>query len=375
MQKITMFAMHLNHGGIERYTSVFCEMFHNDYELELIVTYKDVDKPVYEIPKNVQIKYLVNDSLYKISNKELLKKGKVFSVIKEILRRKYLQKIAIKKNIEEIKSLTTDYIVTTRMYHTQLINKYYHGDAITIATEHNYHNNDNKYINKFISSVTNFNYVVHCTNELYTFFKDKIKGPKNIFIPNAVALKNEKKSKINNKNIISVGRLSPEKGFLDLIDVMKIVKEIDSSIHLTICGDGQLRKSINEKIKEYKLENNIELTGFLNTNELKTKYLDSSLFILCSYTEAFGLVLLEAMHFGLPCIAFDSASGARELLSNDVGVLIKNRDKKGMADTIVKLLNSQEGLKEYQKECINKINNYSLENIKKEWVEKIFSGD
>ena len=57
---------------------------------------------------------------------------------------------------------------------------------------------------------------------------------------------------------------------------------------------------------------------------------------MTSYSESFGLVLLEAFSFGVPAIAFDSASGPCELINTNNGILVSNRDKNLMADNIIK---------------------------------------
>ena len=56
---------------------------------------------------------------------------------------------------------------------------------------------------------------------------------------------------------------------------------------------------------------------------------------MTSYSESFGLVLLEAASFGLPLIAFDSAEGAKEIIQNGQnGYLIQNRNKEDMSNKI-----------------------------------------
>ena len=259
-RKITIFSLNLNYGGIEKYLSILSNMLDNDFDIEIITTFKFDTTPSFPFSDKIKIKYLVNENPTDISIKKLLKEKKYFNVLKEILRRKKLNYQALKRNIKEIKNIKTDYIITTRTYHNNLVNKYLKNkNIITISTEHNYHNNDKNYIKKYIKSVTNFNYVIECTSELYEFYKDKIKGPKVLMIPNAIHITNNNKSKINNKQIISVGRLSEEKGYLDLIDIMKYVVKTDKNIKLIICGTGHQKEQIENKIKELSLENNIIL--------------------------------------------------------------------------------------------------------------------
>ena len=96
--------------------------------------------------------------------------------------------------------------------------------------------------------------------------------------------------------------------------------------------------------------------------------MDSSIFVLPSYTESFGLVLIEAMSYGLPCIAFDSSDGAKELLKDDTGILIENRDKNLMAQEIINLINNKQKLNEYSKKEYKYCQRYLLSNVKNEWL-------
>ena len=96
------------------------------------------------------------------------------------------------------------------------------------------------------------------------FYKDKIIGPKNIYIPNTIDISNDEKSKLNNKHIVSVGRISPEKGYFDLIDVMELVYKLDSSVTLTICGDGYQMEDLKKYINSNNLETQIEADGGIN---------------------------------------------------------------------------------------------------------------
>ena len=86
-----------------------------------------------------------------------------------------------------------------------------------------------------------------------------------------------------------------------------------------------------------------------------------------SYTESFGLVLIEAMSYGLPCIAFDTSDGAKELLKNNVGILVKDRNKEKMAEEIIKELKNKNG-SEHSEKGYKYCQKYLLDNVKKEWI-------
>ena len=62
MQKITIFALHLDYGGIEKYISYFCKMFEKKYNIEIICTYKMNSTPAFEFSKNINIKYLIEST-------------------------------------------------------------------------------------------------------------------------------------------------------------------------------------------------------------------------------------------------------------------------------------------------------------------------
>ena len=133
-------------------------------------------------------------------------------------------------------------------------------------------------------------------------------------------------------------------------------------------GDGSLKPKLMEQAKTLNLMDNIIFTGYVNKIDMSKYLLKSKLYVMTSHTESFGIVLLEAMSHGIPCIAFDSADGARELLKNDVGILIKERDKQKMADAIIKLLVSDTKVKEMANKGNEFVKNYLPENVKTEWL-------
>ena len=368
MKKITILCLHLGVGGIEKYISSLSKMLEQNYKIEIISTYKTLDKPAFDFSDKVKIKYLINDRPYKEELKDSIKKLKLISIVKYLFKNTKLLMLKYSENIKIIKSINSDYIITTRDFHNKLVGKYAKDKIIKIATEHNHHNNNSRYIKKVVTSLKNIDYFVVVSEDLKEFYKNKIGDTKCLYIPNVIDNIYDKPKYNTNHNLVSVGRFSKEKAFEDLIEVIGIVKKDIPNIHLNLVGDGKLKNDITNKIESLDLKENIKLCGYLSQSEIKKVMLDSSLYVMTSLTESFGLVLIEANSYGIPCIAFDSASGAEQIIENKE-LLISNRDKEKMAKLIVKLLKDKDKLQAYGKEAYNNCQKYLLVNVKKKWLD------
>lgn len=368
MKKITILCLHLGVGGIEKYISSLSKMLEQNYKIEIISTYKTLDKPAFDFSDKVKIKYLINDRPYKEELKDSIKKLKLISIVKYLFKNAKLLMLKYSENIKIIKSINSDYIITTRDFHNKLVGKYAKDKIIKIATEHNHHNNNSRYIKKVVTSLKNIDYFVVVSENLKEFYKNKIGDTKCLYIPNVIDNIYDKPKYNTNYNLVSVGRFSKEKAFEDLIEVIGIVKKDIPNIHLNLVGDGNLKNDITNKIESLDLKENIKLCGYLSQSEIKKVMLNSSLYVMTSLTESFGLVLIEANSYGIPCIAFDSASGAKQIIENKE-LLISNRDKEKMAKLIVKLLKDKDKLQAYGKEAYNNCQKYLLVNVKKKWLD------
>jgi len=375
LRKITILALHLGYGGIEKCISSLANALCNNYEIEIISTYKLYDEPPFHFDKKKKIKYLMTDlKPNKQGMKEALKKLKLIKFFKILLDNLNVLKLKKQLMIKAIKECNSDIIISTRDIHNLWLGKYGKKETIKIGWEHNHHNNDENYINKIIESVSNLDYFVLVSKELEQFYRQKLvdKKCKTIYIPNTLDYYPKKVSGLEDKNIISVGRLSKEKGYLDLIDVFKLVNEVYPDWNLNIIGDGVEKTKLEEKIKKYNLEKNIILHGFRDKEYINKILKISSIYVMCSHTESFGIVLLEAFSFGIPCIAFDSAKGATEIISNNWdGYLIKDRDKEKMAKKICELIKNENRRIIMGANGIKKADNYNIDKIKEKWIEII----
>ena len=96
---------------------------------------------------------------------------------------------------------------------------------------------------------------------------------------------------------------------------------------------------------------------------------DMSLYIMTSYTESFGIVLLEAMSCGIPCIAYSSAQGAHEIIKNGYnGWLIDNRDEEKMMKKVLEVLSDPQRLRELSENAFATAEEFSYDNTKRAWL-------
>lgn len=369
--KITILALHLGYGGIEKFISNIANMFAKENEVEIISVYKLYDKPPFYIDSKVKITYLMEglkpnrDEFYRsIKNFNLIELVRqAFIAIKILYSKKYTMKKAII-------NLESDVVISTIPPHNKLLSKYGKKEMRQIATEHNYKANDRKYINNVIKSCKSMDYLVIASKKLSSIYSKKLQNQKCkvVNVPLAIDYIPEKVSNLDKKVITYIGRLSEEKGVMDLIDVFKKVHELDNHSILNIVGDGDLKDGLIEKIKKYNLEKNIILHGYKTKSELEDILLETSIGINTSFTESFGLAIIETFSYGIPCVAFSCAEGVKEIIDNNKnGYIIQNRNFEKMSEKIIELFGDKQKMKQFGKSAREKSMQFKLEKIKDKW--------
>lgn len=138
--------------------------------------------------------------------------------------------------------------------------------------------------------------------------------------------------------IVTAGRLSPGKGFPDLINAVNILKS-EMPIKLAILGEGESREELEKLIKSKELEETVRLLGF-QSNPLKY-FNKADVFVLSSYFEGLPNVLVEAMASGCTVVSTDCPTGPREVLQDGkFGELIPMHDPATMAKAIKRAINN-----------------------------------
>jgi glycosyltransferase involved in cell wall biosynthesis len=185
-------------------------------------------------------------------------------------------------------------------------------------------------------------------------------------IPNIVHLNDSGVfSNQESKKVIFVGRYTIQKGIPELIQIWERVFLKHPDWHLDLYGDGNMEviPYSEEKLASF----NIHVHE--PDQDIFSRYMESSIFVLTSVYEPFGLVLPEAMSCGLPVVAFDCPFGPASIITDGVdGFLIKNRDINVFAEKLCLLMESLQLRQMMGKAAILSSQKYSADRIMPQWV-------
>lgn len=375
MKKISILTLHLGYGGVEKSIVSLANILSKKYKVEIACTYKLYDKPVFDLDERVTIKYLVDG--YVPNKREFLhalRHHRFIKTFKEGLKSIKILYLRRKTMIDYIKSTNANTIISTKDVFDRWLGDFGKPKTKKIGWEHNHHHNNKQYALNIIKSCRKLDYLVLVSKDLNRFYKREMRNYKCkcICIPNVIENMPKRLAPLDNKRLISVGRLSKEKGYLDLLKVYKFIVKKYPDWTLDIIGDGFEKEKLEKYIKENSLEENVILHGFRKRDYIDKLLNKSSIYIMTSYTESFGIVLIEAMSHGIPCIAFSSAEGAKEIInSGKNGYLIKNRNYNAMIKKIIDLIEDRDMRKEIGKAARNSVRQYTSDMVEAKWYKLI----
>ena len=192
-----------------------------------------------------------------------------------------------------------------------------------------------------------------------------------ILIPNPLPFKANKKSARTTKKVICIARHSHEKGLDRLLLIWSNVSKENSDWHLEIYGEEtNYSKYLFELVDNYKIKDSVVFKQPIHN--IEDAYLGSSVLVMTSRYEGFGLVLIEAMTCGLPVIAYDCPIGPKNIIVNNVsGFLIQDDNQKEFEEKLSQILKNQIDLSKIIQNGINTAENYNLAQIADKWRDVI----
>ena len=208
------------------------------------------------------------------------------------------------------------------------------------------------------------------TNDAKAYYAKKLSG-RGTVIPNPLftdslppAYEGERE-----KNIVSAGRLVPQKNQKMLIDAFSIFSKDHPDFSLTIYGEGALRGALETQARELGLDGKVFLPG--NVSDLLQRTKSSAAFVMSSDFEGMPNALIEAMAIGLPCISTDCpCGGPGELINNgENGLLVPVGDTAALSDALKKLVDNPQLSEKIQKNAPSIRERLDSDLIGKAWLD------
>lgn len=142
----------------------------------------------------------------------------------------------------------------------------------------------------------------------------------------------------NENRFVCIGRLCEQKGQLLLVKAIANLKEEGIECRLVLVGDGELRSPIEHLIEKFDLQNEITITGWASSDDVKEEILKAKAMILPSFAEGLPVVIMESLALARPVITTYIA-GTPELIENNVnGWLIPAGDIQALTNMIKQVL-------------------------------------
>lgn len=354
MKKICFFSGDITRsGGTERVGTVIANELHKkgQFEISIVSLWEDKKKMFFHLEQGIKRDTLFSDH---VSGKKVLTYVKAVKKYVESNRIDVLVDIdgildlysipALKKNKCKLVSWEqfSYYIspfVSYRKYTRKMAAK--KANAIVVLTE----SDKNNYLKE-----------LEISGEIRTIYNPVEKTPSIINYDD------------KSKTIITVGRLSPDKGFDMLVKVASKVFDKHNDWKWIIIGNGEEEPMIREGIKKNRLEENLFLLG--KKENLLEYYRKSALYVATSRYEGFGLTLLEAKNAKLPCVSFNCPEGPKEIIRDGVnGYLVDCFDIEQMAGKINELIENENKRKLFSENALVGTEKFKIEEIVEQWSE------
>ena len=372
MKKLRIIALHLAYGGIEKAIISMANIFVERYDVEILSVYNMPDYPAFPLDERVKVRYLTDDIPNRQKWKKALSERNIPALLKESVRAVKILRNKKQGVINAIREIDDGIIITTRHEDNMVLSKYGSKNVLKIAQFHQDHRFEEKYVKGFAEKYGNIDIFAHLTPSLMEEVSEMMaanKHTKHAYVPNFLETFPELDgTEVREKSIISVGRLHPGKGFDRLVRIFSTLAEEFPDWKLKIIGDGEEKENLQHQIEELGLQDQVILTGKMNSFQLEEEMKKASVFAMTSHSEGLSFVILETQSCGLPLVVFDVRVCAKMVVNEGVnGFLVEDCDEQGFADKLRELMSSPEKCAQMGANARCWAEEFSAEKVKEIW--------
>lgn len=347
--KISFFIGSMGSGGAERVISILANFYaKKDWDVDIVVLLNN--KVSYELDKRIRIVDLSNRGSY------------IKNAIKWLASiRKYVKSTQPDRIVSFIGRINVMVLTATLGLNIPVI-----------VSERNDPKHDGRgkimeiysnYIYKFADSI-----IFQTEYEKSCFNKKLYKN--SYIIPNPINVLSTPK-KEEKFEIVTAGRLTPQKNHKLLIDAFALLSEKYEKLQLKIYGGGGLRTELQNQIDTYGRSDVIKLCG--NVSDLHERISSATLFVMTSKFEGLSNALIEAMMLGLPCVSTDYPGVSEIITDGQNGLIVAGDNVDILAKTMEKVILDSDLRDKLSKNAIKKSQEYKKNIVLKKW-EKIIEG-
>jgi glycosyltransferase involved in cell wall biosynthesis len=353
--KIALIGYRLSTGGAEKVMAILSQFFEKQgLEVHNIIV---VDSISYAYSGK-----LINLGKLKNASNGLLNKWNRFTFLKKYLnenqfdfiidlrfRIKPIQEVLIAKWLYKTKTIFTvhSFLIDHYMPNWTFLSRFMYGDCYKLVS-------------------------ISDESKALIEKKHQLKNVVRIYNPidiDEITVKSKAENELEFDYIIGVGQMETNiKQFDKLIEAYSKSILSTNNIHLVLLGDGKQKQKLLNVAKARNIGDKVHFLGFQDN---PFKYLKKArFFVLSSLNEGLPTVILESLACETPVIAFDCASGPREMIQHkENGLLVANQDIEKLAEAM-NLLEEDENLYRYCKQnALRSVQSFSVSTIGKQWLD------
>ena len=357
-------------GGVERVLTLKANYFaeHFGYDITIILT-EGKDKPLF-YPLSNKIKVVnLNIGFEELWTCSFAKKVLVY------LKKQRQFKKALTK---ELMRIHPDITVSLLRREINFINDIKDGSRkigelhVNRANYRNFETNDSNFIKNLFAKFWMYSLVSklkHLDQFVVLTEEDKkawAELPNISVISDPLSFCPTQRSSLSVKRVIAVGRYVYQKGFDQLLQAWATIERQYPEWQLVVFGDGD-RTPYEQLIDDLKINRkSCQLHG--RTDDVEKEYCNSSIFVLSSRFEGFGMVLLEAMACGLAVVSFDCPCGPKDIVKDgEDGLLVENGNIDLLASSLSRLMNDETLRQSMSKTGQKNAQRFSIDYVADQW--------